>query len=112
VHADGSYALRLQASATGYMAAGTDASLNGLRAGSSITFHVYAGGAGRVTPFVMDTAYQVHFPQNETTLPAAGGWFTMTFSVPAGVSVHAIGLQLDAESSNTWVALDDLSWLA
>jgi hypothetical protein len=112
VHLDGSYALKLQASATGYMAAGTQAGLAGLRAGSAITFQVYADGPGSVHPFIMDTSNVVHLIGTETALPAADGWLTITFTVSAGMSVHAIGLQLYAASSTTWVGLDDLSWPA
>jgi hypothetical protein len=110
VHYSGGYALKVAASDGNYVAAGTGSGLSGLHGGATVTFHVYAsGGSGTVRPFVMDPSSKVHWPQGERSLPGSG-WFTVTFTVPSGFTVHAIGLQLHSTSGANWVALDALSW--
>jgi hypothetical protein len=114
-HWDGGRSLKMwmqDGSTGGYMAAGTQTGVGNLRAGDRITFHVWNSGKGpgTIRPFVMDTGYGVHFPQNESALPGSAGWLTVTFAVPAGISVHAIGLQFHSTVTNNWVALDGLTW--
>jgi hypothetical protein len=111
VHYDGGSALKVAASSTDYVAAGTESGLGSLHGGNTVTFHVYAsGGAGTVRPFVMDPSSTVHWPQAERSLPGSAGWFTLTFTVPSGFTVHAIGLQLHSSTAANWIGLDGLSW--
>jgi uncharacterized membrane protein YgcG len=110
VHYEGSYALKMTTSSTNYVAGGTE-SVGGLKAGDTVTFHVYASGSGgNVRPFVMDPASAAHWGASQTNLPSSAGWFTLSFTVPSGFSVHAIGLQLKSASAGGWIALDGLNW--
>jgi hypothetical protein len=112
-HYDGSHALKIVSSGTNYVAAGTGANLSGLHSGKTVTFHVYASGngGGSIQPFTMDTSSTVHWPQGDSGLPTSAGWFTLTFTIPSGLStVHAIGLQLKSSKAGNWIALDGLSW--
>jgi nitrate reductase alpha subunit len=58
----------------------------------------------------MDPASAAHWGASQTNLPSSAGWFTLSFTVPSGFSVHAIGLQLKSASAGGWIALDGLNW--
>jgi uncharacterized membrane protein YgcG len=112
VHYNGSSALKIVSTGTAYVAAGTGTGLSGLRPGEQVTFHVYAsGGAGTIRPFLMDPFSNVRWPQGESSLPRSAGWFTVTFTVPSGLTtVHAVGIQLHSAAAGNWIALDALGW--
>jgi tRNA A-37 threonylcarbamoyl transferase component Bud32 len=108
----GSYALRLQAN-THYdrpPAIGTT-HVNGLTAGTTVTFHLWYGGqgSGSILPFVQDNAGVQWAPQT-FALPATTGWRTFTWTVP-NTTPHALGIQFNTtNTADAVVALDSVNW--
>ncbi|MHC3469502.1 carbohydrate binding domain-containing protein [Streptomyces sp. 7R007] len=104
---EGTHALRFNLSATGHSAVGTSTGLGAVRAGSTVTYHVYAAqSATTVTPFVRDKSYAATMA-GSVVLPK-GQWATVTWTVPSVSGVGAIGL--DASSGTGTVTIDALTW--
>ncbi|MHC3469503.1 choice-of-anchor Q domain-containing protein [Streptomyces sp. 7R007] len=104
---EGTHALRFSLSATGHSAVGTSTGLGAVRAGSTVTYHVYAAqSATTVTPFVRDKSYAATMA-GSVVLPK-GQWATVTWTVPSVSGVGAIGL--DASSGSGTVTIDALTW--
>ncbi|MGW1562522.1 hypothetical protein ACWCQ1_39300 [Streptomyces sp. NPDC002144] len=104
---EGSHALRFSLSSSGHSAVGTSSNLGAVRAGSTVTYHVYAAqSATTVTPFVRDKNYTATMAGSVAL--TQGQWTTITWTVPSVSSVGAIGL--DASSGTGTVTIDALTW--
>ncbi|MCK2221332.1 helix-turn-helix domain-containing protein [Actinomadura sp. ATCC 31491] len=105
-------------SARGYSAVGTTHGLTGLRPGMKVTTWLWVPGAqpgAGVRFFAMDAASRTVFapenPDTETRLPAARGWTSFTWTVPRMDELHAIGVQLYAETDDpVTVGIDEVTW--
>jgi hypothetical protein len=110
---DGTHALLLQTSGNRYSAIDTTSSIQGLRTGDQVVYHIWSNGqAGGVRPFVEDGDFGVSFGQpGDTPLPSKAGWFTLTWKIPSVSSLQTIGMQVtNPGSGKLTLAVDALSW--
>jgi hypothetical protein len=109
----GARGLALEVTGTGYPAAGVRTGLNGVGAGTAVTYHVWApsGVSAGVAPMLMDSAWHTIVLSNQ---PLQAGWNTITFTIPSSTNgVNELGLQVNDSAS--WVGrlvIDDVTWQA
>jgi hypothetical protein len=108
----GSRGLALDVTGSGFPAAGADRGLDGVGAGTVVTYRVRApqGVAASISPMVLDGRWNALVLTARRLVP---GWNTITFSVPpsAADGVRVLGLQVnDGSDWRGRLVLDDVTW--
>jgi hypothetical protein len=109
----GARGLALDVTGTGYPAAGVRTGLNGVGAGTAVTYHVWApsGVSAGAAPMFMDSAWNTTVLANQ---PLQAGWNTVTFTIPSSTNgVNELGLQVNDNAGWTGrLVIDDVTWQA